>query len=230
MLRSLFIGVGAFALVAIGIHAAADCLDDRIFAAVEALDEWVDHQLARTSFTQPWIDLVGARSLTTFSRSLAMSLELVLDFVIGFSVFAYEQRVGVDHSVSALAREAMRRPTTHRGDGPRLIARFTRPALALCFVLAGANAVGRLAQGSLELGLRAKLGGWSTLLGRIGGLWTLGACIVVLGVDAVAATFARADDSDSARGLGRELTVLAVAMPLAYFAVTESIAIGAYLK
>ena len=45
--RWLFMPLGLMALVAVGVHAAADTVDDRLLWLVQGLDAWMDGHFAR---------------------------------------------------------------------------------------------------------------------------------------------------------------------------------------
>lgn len=232
--------LAAFSLVAIGVHAGADCVDDRLLRAATSIDQRLDELFAKWNLTAPLVDVVTVSTLTKASRAAAMVLELLLDVSVGLSVFAYETKSNANtgfpntmQRVAALQMQARQRwRAQRRHQAPELIANLTRPLLALVFVLAGANAVGRLTQATVELSLLHKLGSLAVLLGRLCGLWALGACLVVLGVDAVAAALSNTEDDSmrESRTLQRELSVLALAALPAYLALTESISLGAYLS
>jgi hypothetical protein len=71
-------------------------------------------------------------------------------------------------------------------------------------------------------------------VGQIAGLLVLGACLVVLGVDAVAAAFSRASRKDDGllfvRTWRSELWVAALGLPLGWLAIFEATSIGAFLR
>ncbi len=233
-MRAWLYGLAAFSLVCMGVHAAADSVDDRIAAGVESIDGAIDGLLARFDLTRPLVDVVGARGITTFARGAAFIWELIVDFLVGLSVFAFEKKKQTRDSFSAIAKEIVRQTQGLQAHGARRIAMLVRPSLGACFVLAGSAAVGRIVQGGVTLRLQSLLGSGAPALGQIFGLCVLGACLVVLGVDAVAASFQRASKRDPSALLvptwRSELWVCLTGLPLGYFALFEATAIGAFLK
>ena len=59
--RWLFMPLGLTALICVGIHAAADTVDDRLLTLVQALDAWMDGNFARFESLQSWVDRIGSR-------------------------------------------------------------------------------------------------------------------------------------------------------------------------
>lgn len=233
-MRAYIYGLAAFSLVCMGVHAAADCIDDRIAAGVESIDVFIDGFLARFDLTRPLVDVVGARGITTFGRGVAFVWELAVDLLVGLSVFAFERKKDTKESISAIAKEIARRTQQAKDRGARVLAMLVRPLLGASFVLAGSAGVGRIVQGGIALGLRDWFGSAASALGQIAGLLVLGSCLVVLGVDAVAAAFQRASRRDDSlvfvRTWKSELWVMILGVPLGWFALVEATAIGAFLR
>ncbi|MCC6805913.1 MAG: hypothetical protein IT381_00700 [Deltaproteobacteria bacterium] len=233
-MRAWLYGLGAFCLLAMGVHAAADCIDDRIAQGVEGIDAFIDGFFARFDLTRPLVDAIGTRGITRFGRAVAFLWELALDLLVGLSVFAFERRKDTRDSLAAIYKEIAKRTQQARSEGARVMAMLVRPVLGACFVLAGSAAVGRIVQGGVTLGLRGWFGGAAPALGQILGLCVLGACLVVLGVDAIAAAFSRASRKDEpilfVRTWKSELWVAGLGLPLAWFALFEATALGGFLR
>lgn len=233
-LRAFLYGLAAFCLVCMGVHAAADCIDDRIAHGVESIDAFIDGFFGRFDLTRPLVDAVGARGITQFGRAVAFVWELMLDLLVGLSVFAFERKKDARESISAIAREIAQRTQQARSEGARVLAMLVRPVLGACFVLAGSAATGRIVQGGVTLGLRGLFGGAAPTFGQIAGLLVLGSCLVVLGVDAVAAAFSRASRKDDGllfvRTWRSELWVAVAGLPLAWFALFEATALGGFVR
>ena len=53
--------LGLMALIAVGVHAAADTVDDRLLWLVQGLDAWLDGYFAQVEMLQSWVDKFGSR-------------------------------------------------------------------------------------------------------------------------------------------------------------------------
>ena len=135
--RWVFLPIGLCALMAIGAHAAADVMSDRVLWAVDHVDALFDALFSRWSVTAPLVDLVGIPQRTWVARSLALLWELAADWLLALPLLDYQERVAADELQRA--RALLRRPS----------ARLLRAVPALPVVLAGARAVARLLQSSL---------------------------------------------------------------------------------
>jgi len=150
--RGAFMPLGLFALVAVGVHAAADLVDDRLLTLVDGLDALADGWLARHELTASWVDRIGPLQRTVIARLLALSWELAVDLLVVVPQLGYAE---VDE------REArfIVRPNTWRS----LLARFNaaptpmrlvRPAVTAVFAGAGAYGVSRLVESTLFVALQ----------------------------------------------------------------------------
>lgn len=145
--RWAFMPLGLFALVAVGVHAAADRVDDLLLRQVESLDAWLDGLLARAAATAAWVHRVDSRERTLFARGLALAWELAVDAVVALPMLGYQERdprargapLAGDTWAAVLGR-ARRQPTPMR---------LLRPALTALFALGGAAAAARLLEASL---------------------------------------------------------------------------------
>lgn len=145
--------VGLFALVAVGVHAAADVLDDKLLVAIDALDAWADGLLARSDVTAGWVDRVGPLQRTYIARALAVAWELAVDLLVVLPQLGYaeadEARLSLaDHGWRAAFSRLNQRPTP---------ARLIRPAVTAAFVGAGTYAIARLVESTLFLALSAEV-------------------------------------------------------------------------
>jgi len=141
--RWIFLPLGLCALVAVGAHAAADVVSERVLWAVDRVDAFFDWIWSAWSFTAPLVDLVGLTQRTWFARAVALAWELAADALIAVPLLGYEER---DASVEwQLARDLLRRT--------RSPLRLVRPVATLLVALAGAFSVARMVQGSLQLAL-----------------------------------------------------------------------------
>src|SRR4051812_11010007 len=83
--------LGLLALIAVGIHAAADSVDDRLLALVQDLDAWLEAIFARTEALQGWVDRIGSREQTVIARSLTLAWELAADLAIALPALGYRE-------------------------------------------------------------------------------------------------------------------------------------------
>lgn len=188
-LRAALWPLGLLALLAVGLHAAADTLDDRFLALVDAADAWADGWLGRAAWSAPsvdWLDL-GGRLLA--ARGLALVWELLTLVWLGRSLFP----------PAPAERPAAGLPSTlaSRGSAPRTgWARWKQlaPRLPWALVplaitglsLAGAAVLARMLHASLASAARS-MGLGHGVLGLAGGVAAVlgGAVALSLGVSAV---------------------------------------------
>ena len=151
--RWIFLPLGLCALVAVGAHAAADVVGDRVLWVVDRVDALFDAVWSSWSFTAPLVEVVGLTQRTWFARAVALLWELAADALIAVPLLGYEQR---DPAAEwKLARELLQRT--------RSPLRLVRPAATLLVAIAGACSVARTVQGSLHLALHV---GWLASLAR----------------------------------------------------------------
>lgn len=158
--RWAFMPLGLFSLLAVGVHAAADGLDDQILVAVETWDAWMDGLLGALSWTDSWVDVVGVSERSVVARSVALVWELLADAVLALPAFGYVESATAS-SPALIA--APKRPTHWAAIKAQLLKPFTlmrvlRPLSAAVLCLAGACAVGRMVQGRLYLAWRELVG------------------------------------------------------------------------
>jgi hypothetical protein len=154
--RWLFLPLALCALVAVGVHAAADVVGEAILRMVDAADSVFDAVAGRWRLTAPLVELVGPSQRAWFARAVALVWELAGDGLLALPMLGYEEGPDEVARFRLLARKAMSRPTTLR---------VVRPLATAAVALAGSCAIGRLLQGTLHLGLRGALG---SLAGTIG--------------------------------------------------------------
>lgn len=147
--RWLFMPLGLLALIAVGVHAAADTVDDRLLALVQQLDAFFDALFARTESLQSWVDRIGSREQTLIARSLTLAWELAVDLAIALPALGYREAASKSfnqESWRALLQRLKAQPTPMR---------VLRPLVTGVFALAGAYAIARMVEGALFLSLRA---------------------------------------------------------------------------
>ncbi|MFN2546551.1 MAG: hypothetical protein ABR567_03870 [Myxococcales bacterium] len=137
-IRWIFLPLGMCALVAVGAHASADVVGDKVLFAVDRIDAFFDAIFSRWSVTAPLVDLVGLGQRTFFARAAALAWELSADALLAIPLLGYDERDAAREL--AIARVLIKRP-------PSL--RLVQPVALLLLSIAGAVAVARLVQGSL---------------------------------------------------------------------------------
>src|SRR5438046_5354191 len=149
--RWIFLPLGLCALVAVGAHAAADVVGDRVLWLVDRVDALFDALWSSWSFTAPLVEVVGLTQRTWFARAVALVWELAADALIAVPLLGYDER---DPAAEwKLAREMLQRP--------RSPLRLVRPAATPLPAVPGAWSGARLAPGSPPRALR--LGGPASL-------------------------------------------------------------------
>ena len=142
-IRWIFLPLGLGALVAVGAHAAADVVGDRVLWLVDRVDAFFDAIWSSWSFTAPLVEVIGLTQRTWFARAVALCWELAADALIAVPLLGYEEREAAREW--QLARDMLRRIRS-----PLLL---IRPAATLLVGIAGAFSVARTVQGSVQLAL-----------------------------------------------------------------------------
>jgi hypothetical protein len=159
--RWAFMPLGLLALIAVGVHAAADTLDDRLLILVDLADSAFDRIVGRYPLTESLVDLLSLERRTTLARALALAWELTADVVLALPALGYREaevaqarprfspQLPSRDSWRALLGRCLRRPTTLR---------WIRPLATALVAVAGACTVARLVQGTVYLSWRELLG------------------------------------------------------------------------
>ncbi len=129
--RSLFVPLGLFAILAIGIHSGSDHIDDVAYGCLNLMDRLADDILA--AMIRPVWEFFGANEQTTnaaifwavdlidlefkdqVARSAALIVELLADVMLAAPVFLYRER---DISLRGIVEKTMRSPTVLRVVAP----------------------------------------------------------------------------------------------------------------
>jgi hypothetical protein len=226
--RFLFLPAALCALAAVGAHAAADVLADRVFFAVDLASAALDGLFSRWDLTRPLVDLVGVEQRSFFARSIALVLELCADALLAAPLLGYQERPGEMSRALEQLRKWRSRPGTLR---------ISRPIFTAGVAVAGASAVARLAHGSIFAGLRHLAGaGAAEAVARFGGLLAL---LSLLGLIAWRAVLRSLEESSAradrqTRSKRRALTVglagsLALS-PIAFTAVAHAARLGSFFR
>jgi hypothetical protein len=197
--RWIFLPLGLCALAAVGAHASADVVGDRVLFCVDRIDAFFDAIFASWSVTAPLVDLVGLSERTFFARAVALAWELCADALIAVPLLDYDERAAADEW--QLARTLLRkRPTPQR---------LVRPAATLLVAVAGACSVARMVRGSVQLAAH------SSLLSHLLAAGTLLALLALLVPCAAFRSLEHADQGGHALAVGVFGTALLVPLMLA---------------
>lgn len=173
--RWAFMPVGLLALIALGVHAAADVVDERILWLVDRVDSAFDAVVGSVSLTQSWVHWVDLQQRVTLARGAALVWELAADVVLALPVLGYRERS--DGAVFGARWGDLRGLWDRLRDRPSVM-RVARPLSALGIATAGACAVARMIQGAVYLSLRGLLG--DTFAAGSGRLLAIAALLGVL--------------------------------------------------
>jgi hypothetical protein len=220
--------LGLVALVAVGVHAAADAWDARLLSLVDRGMAAMDTICSRDALTQPLVGLIGLEQRTRFAAALALLWELSVDLVLAVPLLGYRERDPKDPTAVGLRlRSWVQQPTTLR---------WTRPPLVVAMVLAGACQVARMVGSQLHGVFEGgRFAVWASPLGRLGAMVTLGWVLLLLGWRAVGQSAVSADAA-SAELLGfwprfsTGLIGALVAWPLAMAALLDAAPVLSFFR
>ncbi|KFE59808.1 hypothetical protein [Hyalangium minutum] len=231
--RWAFMPLGLLALIAVGVHAAADTLDERLLSLVDMLDAAFDRLVGSATFTEGLVDLISLEERTQIARGLALAWELAVDLVLALPALGYRES---KHTEEEPWRKYLAQDT--RPTWRQLFARFwekpttlrwTRPLATAGVVVAGACAVARLVQGTVYLSWRGLLGeGAADAAARGLALGALVGILATLGWRAVLRNLQHADtvSEENIRGRWKAfsygLVGSALAVPLALAAALDA--------
>jgi hypothetical protein len=210
--RWIFLPLSLCALVAVGVHTAADVVGGDILRLVDALDAAFDALVGRSRFTAPLVDLVGPSQRVFFARGIALVWELIAGALLAVPMLGYEERADEVSRFRELARKAAVRPTTLR---------IVFPAVTAAVALSGSCSVGRLLEGTIHLGLRSALGSAAGTLARGAALAAVLGLVAFVAWRAVVHALVRADHRSEritpgrCRALTTGLAAAAALVPLA---------------
>jgi hypothetical protein len=240
--RWAFMPLGLLALIAVGVHAAADTLDDRLLTLVDRVDAAFDRLVGASELTAGLVDLIALEQRTFIARGLALVWELTVDLVLALPALGYRESKASEAEEPwrkylaqdtrptwrQLFARSVRKPTTLR---------WTRPLATAAVVLAGACAVARLVQGTVYLSWRELLGdGVADMTARSLALVALGGILVTLGWRAVLRNLQHADTASEEnvktrlQALSLGLAGSALALPLALAAALDASPVFSFLR
>jgi hypothetical protein len=239
--RWAFMPVGLLALIAVGVHAAADTLDERLLSLVDMVDAAFDRLVGASTLTEGLVELISLEQRTQIARGLALAWELSVDLVLALPALGYRESKRQEEEPwrKYLAQDTrptwrllfarfVRKPTTLR---------WTRPAATAAVVVAGACAVARLVQGSVYLSWRQLLGeDVADAAARGLALGALLGLLATLGWRAVLRNLQHADTASEEnvrsrwQALSYGLVGSAVAVPLALAAALDAAPVLSFLR
>ncbi|GAC1337407.1 MAG: hypothetical protein NVSMB23_03810 [Myxococcales bacterium] len=226
--RWAFLPLALCALLAVGAHAAADVLCDRLLFAIDGASSALDELFSRWSVTQPLVDLVGLPQRSLLARGLAFALELWADALLALPLLAYEERAGEGQRALALLRKLWTRPSTLR---------IARPIFTAAVAVAGSCAVARLLRASIFAAARGVAGpGAAGGLARLAGLAALAAVLALIAGRAVVQGLVHADARAGRTGGGRRraltagLAGTALLAPVAWAAAAHAAPLLSFLR
>jgi hypothetical protein len=225
--RWIFMPLGLLALVAVGVHAAADSVDDRIRWVIEQLDAALDGVFADFEFSRSWVDVIGSVERTHIARALALLWEIAVDLAVAFPLLGYLEEsdraplINPKQTWSAQLERLKKKPTPMR---------IVRPLVAAVFSVAGAYAIARMVESSLFIALKGGIvpDGVNEPLSRFMSLGALGLVLGTLGWRAVLRALQHADQTCEKRTAKKSapwtagLVGSALAVPLALAAVLDT--------
>jgi hypothetical protein len=230
-LRWLFLPLALFSLLCVGIHAAADAMEDRLLWAVDATDALVDGWLSAWAFSSPAVEWVGTAQRTAIARAIALVWELGTDIVIALPVLWYREPPGgadavTDPNLALHKLRALVETARSRLKRPGAPANVVIPACAVMMVLAGSCAVGRMLQGALYLSLEPVNATVASAISRTLAILVLVGTLLVFGTRAVQQLSIhvelRVSSGRPAVALSRSALAMALSVPLAILALIEA--------
>jgi hypothetical protein len=191
-IRWIFLPLGLCALVAVGAHAAADVVGDRLLWLVDRVDAFFDSIWSAWSFTAPLVEVVGLTQRTWFARAVALAWELAADALIAVPLLGYEERDATTEWKAG--RDMLRRARSPLG--------LVRPIATLLVAVAGACSIARTVQGSVQLTLHVS---WIAWLART---------VILLGLLALLAPHAVFRSIEHARTSRHRIPATVILLPL----------------
>lgn len=223
--------LGLLALVALGVHAAADVVDDWLLRGVDAVDSVFDGVVGRWSLTESWVDWMALEERTAIARGVALLWELAALWVLGRTVLGYREKHAAKkdplRALRSAAPPTLKILIARMRERPTVL-RWSRPAEMAFIVLAGACAVARLIQGGVYLSGRGLVGeGVADVSARVLALTVLVGILVTLGRRAVRCSAEEADALSESFEKKRQAVFTGLAgslivMPLALVAAFEA--------
>jgi hypothetical protein len=191
--RWVFMPLGLLALVAVGVHAAADSVDDRIRWLIEQLDAALDGVFADFELTRSWVDAIGSVERTHIARALALLWEVAVDVTVAVPALGYLEEseraplINPAKTWRAQLERLSKKPTPMR---------IIRPVATGVFAVAGAYAIARMVESSLYLALRGGVvpDDVNGPIARLFALGAMGLVLATLGWRAVLRALQHADE------------------------------------
>lgn len=220
--RWLFMPLGLFALVAVGVHAGADAIDDvllRFLDFADGLGDAVVGSLLESmcalfrlgperaeAWSVTFAEWVGLRERAAAAKALAFAVEIAADVLIALPALGYEERVAAAAPrLAAIEPRLVRRFSTlvAAAFNDPTVLRIAGPLATVGVALAGACTVAREVQAATFGALYQVSVGLAAGFGRAAAIGALLAVVVALGGRAVARSLEHAHaraEADRLRG------------------------------
>ena len=230
--RWAFMPLGLFALLAVGIHAGADTVSERLLWVTDRIAEAWDHAVGSFDLTSGLVGAISFAARTRVARGLALCWELACDVALALPALGYDEKppssIRSEADWRGQLRRVVKNPTTLR---------VLRPIETAAFALAGACAVAKMVQGALYLDLRSLAGeDVASPIARFAAVLAIGAVGVALGLRALQRALEHADERSEteARTPATRLTAgligSAIALPLALAAFVDASPVLAFFR
>jgi hypothetical protein len=208
LFRWAFLPLGLLSLVAVGVHLAADALDDALLPSLQILDVWFDALFAQSSVTASWVNAIESKEQTLIARIISLALELMADFFFAIPLLGFTTSVP---STSVLLIQ----PAKPKADFRKPVV-LLLPVITLLFVFAGSFAVSRLVESTLFLGLSGDVASpdVAAILARGLSITSVILVLLSLGIHAATDAFERAKKITQASGYFIGLWRCLLALPL----------------
>lgn len=143
--------LGLVAIVAVGVHAAADAVDDRLLVWVERFNVAFEAFMAEHESTRHWVGFLTSRRQTEIARGIALGWELLVDLSLALPMFGYFEQTLQERMQSKETWKTLWQRTNFKPTPMRLL----RPVLTAIFAAAGAFAVSRMVESALFFSLQS---------------------------------------------------------------------------
>jgi hypothetical protein len=238
--RALFVPLGLFSILAIGIHSGSDHIDDLAYAWLNVVDAVLDDILAAVirpvwsffgasdGLTQAAIfravDLIDLGVKDQFARFVALIVEFLADVMLAFPLFFYRER---EVDLHGILKKTMKDPT---------VLRVAAPICAALASVAGVLIITREIQVFAHSGLLAirSAGGFAGWVASLAGLaalvlvtWRLGWVVTVAAIrwaESRAVEDQRNQVPKRKRRIAGWFTAV-IALPISVFAFIDAVAV-----
>jgi hypothetical protein len=233
--RWLFMPLGLFALIAVGVHSGADIMNNAILRLLDNLATvvigavgWILDGLCNLfrmgperaeAWTEAFGTSIGLPQRAAAAKWLAFLLELIVDFLIALPALGYRERAEANRRLHEVQPRLSRRFSILVAGtvADPTVLRIAAPLATLAVVVAGTSVVAREVQASVFGTFHTLSVELASSLGRVLAIAAMVASLIALGGRAVARSLeyanARAEEDRSlARPFRRRIRGLATAL------------------